>query len=52
MSGVLCDKRVPPHVKGTRGRNLDGTTGGKYQASYVIREYHHKLKEQDDAMLM
>ena len=29
----------------TRGRSVDGTTGGKCQASYAIREYHHMLKE-------
>ena len=52
MSGILCDKRVPPHVKGTRGCNVDGTTGGRCQASYAIREYHHMLKEQEDAMWM
>ena len=52
MSGVICDKRVPQHVKGTRGCNVDGTTGGRCQASYVIRDYHHMLKEQEDAMWM
>ena len=29
----------------TRGRSVDGTTGGKCQASYAIREYHHMLNE-------
>ena len=24
---------------------MDGTTGGRCQASYAIRVYHHKLKE-------
>ena len=52
MSGVLCDKRVPSHVKGTGGRRVGGRTGGRCQESYVIREYHHMLKEQEDAMWM
>ena len=50
MSGVLCDKRVPPHVKGTGGRRVGGTTGGRCEASYAIREYHHMLQE--DAIWM
>ena len=31
---------------------MDGTTGGRCQASYVIREYHNMLKEQEDAKWM
>ena len=52
MSGVLCDKRVPLHVKGTRGISVDGTTGGRCQASYAIREYHYMLKEQEESVWM
>ena len=29
----------------TRGCSVYGTTGGRCQASYAIREYHHMLKE-------
>ena len=29
----------------TRGNGVDGTTGGRCQASYAIREYYHMSKE-------
>ena len=31
---------------------MDGTTGGRCQASYAIREYQHMLKEQEESVWM